>query len=87
MGWAFCVNARGREVGYGIEATCDEPGCLAEIDRGLDYVCGGMHDGGDHGCGKYFCGQHTSYAWRDDEPVSEQLCTACKKAFDVEATD
>ena len=58
MGWAYGTNAEGREIGYGVEATCDEKGCKAAIDRGLAYVCGGMHDGGEHGCGGYFCEDH-----------------------------
>lgn len=58
MGWAFCVNQFGREVGYGVEAECDRPGCDEKIDRGLGYCCGGMHDGGEYGCGEYFCGSH-----------------------------
>jgi histidinol phosphatase-like PHP family hydrolase len=58
MGWAYGQNADGRDIGYGVEATCDQDGCNAEIDRGLDYVCGSMHDGGEFGCGKYFCHEH-----------------------------
>lgn len=54
MGWAYGLNSEGREVGYTITATCDEEGCHKAIDRGLAYVCGDMHDGGDYGCGKYF---------------------------------
>lgn len=58
MGWGYGVNAEGREVGYSVEATCDEPGCEEKIDRGLGYVCGNMHDGGEWGCGGYFCSAH-----------------------------
>jgi hypothetical protein len=58
MGWAFCgTDDRGREIGYGVAATCDYPGCEEPIDRGLGYVCGTMH-GGEQGCGRYFCGSH-----------------------------
>ena len=44
MGWAHCgLDSKGREIGYAIATTCDEPECAAEIDRGLAYACGGMH--------------------------------------------
>jgi hypothetical protein len=71
MGWGHGTNAEGREVGYNVAATCDQPGCSAAIDRGLAYVCGGMHDGGEHGCGKYFCEEHLFGG------APAQLCKAC----------
>jgi len=72
MGWAYCgKDDSGREIGYGIEAVCDEPMCGKEIDRGLSYACGSMHGGGDEGCGKYFCAKHL-YLGR-----KEQLCKSC----------
>lgn len=81
MGWAFGKNAEGRDVGYGVEAICDEPGCEEKIDRGISYVCGGMHDGGDHGCGKYFCGKHLFYVVRPekvkDADKTGQFCNDC----------
>lgn len=59
MGWAYCGHDRyGREIGYGIEATCDKRGCGKEINRGLGCVCGGMHNGDEGGCGRYFCDKH-----------------------------
>lgn len=59
MGWAYCgVDRYGREIGYGIEATCDQRGCEANIDRGLGYCCGRMHNGDEGGCGRYYCGDH-----------------------------
>jgi hypothetical protein len=64
MGWGYGINALGREIGYTVPASCDEPRCNESIDRGLAYVCGGMHDGGDYGCGGYFCGKHLSFAAR-----------------------
>lgn len=61
MGWACCgKDDRGREIGYGITATCDKKGCDEVIDRGLSYVCGSMH-GGEGGCGRYFCYTHQSF--------------------------
>lgn len=71
MGWGYGINLEGREVGYTVSATCDDAGCLAKIDRGLAYACGDMHDGGDWGCGLYFCGNHLLFGG----PV--QLCAAC----------
>jgi hypothetical protein len=58
MSWAFGTNEYGREIGYGVQATCDFPGCDEKIDRGLGYACGGMHDSGPTRCGGYFCGRH-----------------------------
>jgi hypothetical protein len=58
MGWGSGINEQGREVGYLVDAECDFPGCGARINRGLSYVCGDMHDGGNHGCGGYFCERH-----------------------------
>lgn len=69
MGWA-CGIVNGREVGYAVEATCDHPGCTKKIDRGLAYVCGNDHGGGEHGCGNYFCEEHRDY-------VGVQLCITC----------
>ena len=59
MGWSvgFDPNWR-RDIGYGVPATCDYPGCAERIDRGLSYVCGGQPYGGDDGCGLYFCAYH-----------------------------
>lgn len=71
MGWEVGVNAEGREIGYAVGALCDLPECEKRIDRGLAFVCGGEHDGGEHGCGGYFCYEHlymTKYG---------QLCKNC----------
>jgi hypothetical protein len=58
MGWMYCgEDDLGRPIGYGVEATCDFPGCGAVIDRGLGYCCGDMH-GGQNGCGGYYCPAH-----------------------------
>ena len=59
MGWANCgEDDLGRQIGYAHEATCDAQGCETKIDRGLSYVCGGMHGGDGFGCGRYFCQEH-----------------------------
>lgn len=78
MGWAYCgqqvvrVPKRGhpnggfekREIGYGIEATCDARGCEAVINRGLGCVCGEMHHTPSDdvaGCGRYYCDEHLGF--------------------------
>jgi hypothetical protein len=59
MGWSigFDENWK-RDIGYGVPATCDHPGCGKKIDRGLSYVCGGEAFGGEQGCGLFFCKEH-----------------------------
>lgn len=59
MGWAHGV-VDGREVGYGVESTCDAQGCEEGIDRGLAYRCGGARNlmQGEPGCGAYVCAGH-----------------------------
>lgn len=77
MGWSGPMpNAQGRMVGYAVEAVCDDPACEEEIDRGLAFVCGSMHDGGEHGCGGYFCFSHLYYVKVNGEMV--QLCKRCR---------
>lgn len=59
MSWAVGFDSRwNRDIGYGVPAVCDFPGCGAAIDRGLGYVCGGEPYGGEEGCGLFFCGDH-----------------------------
>lgn len=67
MSWAFGrgrhpFTGRARDIGYGVAAFCDEPRCWNEIDRGKAFYCGGPYsddvDGGEWGCGGYFCGEH-----------------------------
>lgn len=60
-----------RDIGYGVPAYCDHPGCGTEINRGLSHVCGGEPHGGELGCGLYFCGIHLS-----GEP---QRCSRCNR--------
>lgn len=69
-------------VGYAVEAVCDLEGCDKKIDRGLAYCCGDMHDGGEHGCGGYFCGKHLFYS-----SSPESLCSDCLKAWEREHPD
>lgn len=59
MSWEIGYDTKwNRDVGYGVPATCDHPGCTARIDRGLDYICGGRPFGGETGCGLFFCHEH-----------------------------
>jgi hypothetical protein len=59
MGWQVGFDSRwNRDIGYGVPAICDYPGCGAAIDRGLGYVCCGEPYGGEEGCGLFFCGEH-----------------------------
>lgn len=78
MGWGTGTNAQGRDVGYMVDAVCDADGCDKQINRGLAYVCGGMHDGGEYGCGNYFCDQHLLFS---NCPDSAMLCQACSEQF------
>lgn len=70
MGWSLGYDENWkRDIGYGVPAICDHPGCNAIIDRGLGHVCGGEPYGGDDGCGLYFCGKH----------LIGNLCERCNK--------
>lgn len=77
MGWAVgWDDQRQRDVGYGVPATCDHPGCTTEIDRGLGFRCGGTHnlsrDG--VGCGLFFCAEHRWFhEFPDQEPDDDEL--------------
>jgi hypothetical protein len=76
MGWSVGYDSRwNRDVGYGVPATCDHPGCGTELDRGLSYVCGGQPYGGEHGCGLFFCARHMKTA--GDRRDNAQLCARC----------
>ena len=63
MGWAVGYDDNWkRDIGYGVPAYCDHPGCGAEINRGLAYVCcNELPYGGENGCGLYFCNQHRGF--------------------------
>ncbi|SHU64691.1 Uncharacterised protein [Mycobacteroides abscessus subsp. abscessus] len=90
MGYQIAYDSRWRrDVGYGVPAFCDHPGCDKAIDRGFDYVCGGDAYGGDHGCGLFFCGEHLGFACSDDErkscgytPMLCQRCTDYEQPFE-----
>lgn len=74
MGWSLGFDTRwNRDIGYGVPAYCDEPGCMEEIDRGLGYVCCGQRPyGGEQGCGRYFCWKHQDADW--DDEAGEWFC-------------
>lgn len=63
MSWSIGYdNTWKRDIGYGVPAYCDYPGCGAEIDRGLSYVCCDQKPyGGDDGCGLFFCAAHLGH--------------------------
>lgn len=77
MSWAIGYDSeRDRDIGYGVPAFCDHPGCKAEIDRGLSYRCGEIHE--DDGCGLYFCADHREFV--DDK--RGQFCERCRAGED-----
>ncbi len=83
MGWAFGVNSKGRDIGYGVIATCDQEQCETQIDRGLSYVCGGFHDGDTYGCGDYFCSAHLASTCCESCGIdTSQLCPCCIEEFE-----
>jgi hypothetical protein len=76
MGWSIGYDSNwNRDIGYGVPAYCDHPGCMQEIDRGLPYVCGGQPYGGDRGCGLYFCDEHLIHS-----KLPPQLCARCDRS-------
>ena len=83
MGWSLGYDSNWkRDIGYGVPAFCDHPGCTEEIDRGLSYVCYGQEPYGGDGCGLYFCGKHMFYS----EKRKAYCCRRCKwgkKPFDA----
>lgn len=86
MGWAVGYDVGWqRDIGYGVPAVCDHPGCEKEIDRGLGYVCGGDVYGGEHGCGLFFCGEHSYHVRNTDLPDGEVwspgICERCADGF------
>jgi len=78
MGWSIGFDSNwNRDIGYGVPAQCDHPGCGEQIDRGLAYICGGEPYGGEDGCGLFFCSSHLfmgkgrqkcERCWHGDDP-------------------
>lgn len=78
MGWAVGYDTKWRrDIGYGVPAACDHPGCGESIDRGLACVCGGEPFGGDHGCGLFFCTRHMGERWPRGHDDYVQNCARC----------
>ena len=79
MGWSIGFDSNWqRDIGYGVPAYCDHPGCTEKIDRGLSYVCGGEPYGGENGCGLFFCAKHI---YCNGTPQCER-CMDGKKPFE-----
>lgn len=84
MGWSIGFDSNwNRDVGYGVPATCDHPGCGKAVDRGLGYVCGGDVYGGEHGCGLFFCGDHLAPSGGEDGDWA-MVCERCRAGEDAE---
>lgn len=79
MSWAVGYDSRWkRDIGYGVPATCDFPGCGGAIDRGLAFVCGGEPYGGERGCGLFFCDDCPRFT-RKDGDRHVYVCSRCNK--------
>lgn len=79
MGWADCgTDDHGRKIGYAFIAKCDHKGCRHKINRGLSYVCGDMHGGGEVGCGQYFCQEHRQGWIPESDGHLAQVCEECE---------
>lgn len=73
MGWSIGYDGSwDRDIGYGVPAQCDHPGCNTEIDRGIGFVCGSEPYGGEQGCGLYFCADHLLY-----DVDGARVCARC----------
>lgn len=92
MGYAI-YGVGPRIGGYGVPAVCEQPGCEAEIDRGISYACGG-EPFSEYGCDRYFCGKHCHYSCprelRKDEEECDDECDenhieVCARCRDGEA--
>lgn len=86
MGWSIGYDdIWNRDIGYGVPAVCDYPGCDAKIDRGLSYVCGGEPYGGDDGCGLFFCGEHLWFG--ETGPLCERCMRGVESGEDIKPFD
>lgn len=74
MGWSIGYDGNWkRDIGYGVPAICDHPGCKNAIDRGLSYVCADYTPhGGERGCGLFFCNEH-----QHNTEKHSNLCIRC----------
>lgn len=91
MGWGTCGRnpVTGDMMGYCYLGVCAADECTAEIDHGLSYVCGGMHEGDGIGCGRYFCEKHLTCIENGigyPHPELTQVCLSCEEEWEqVEA--
>lgn len=76
MGWGY-YEINDKPCGYTVDAKCEEPGCDADIDRGLGYLCGRIPGGDEIGCGGYFCGKHLSWRQQCARCEGNDECLAC----------
>lgn len=84
MGYAsYTISRNGEEIeaGYAVEATCEQKGCEAQIDRGLAHLCGQTPGGDEHGCGGYFCGEHL---FMGSNQETGDLCSSCSDRYEAE---
>ena len=79
MGFSYYEH-NGRDMGYDVPSKCDHPDCTADIERGIEALCGGDPDGGKYGCGRVFCCTHLEFVSflpefedMEDEEVDELL--------------
>jgi hypothetical protein len=80
MSWAVGYDSNWkRDIGYGVPAICDRPGCGEAINRGMEYVCGSEPYGGDKGCGLFFCEGHLT-GWRKSGDRHVRVCGRCDKS-------
>lgn len=87
MGWGSGELASGKQVGYSVEATCEQKGCKEEIDRGLSYACGDMHGEDEVSCDGYFCGEHLLHCTHFATGDGVNLCAACAELNDKAAAE
>lgn len=88
MGWGYGVVKTDRfgerEVGYTVEAPCDEPECMAQIDRGLDYRCGGQGLSESYGCGGFFCHEHLYATARRPQRCAQCCRYSCRQVVEIQ---
>jgi len=72
MGYAIGTGEGGRDIGYGVIATCDQPKCEEKIDRGFGYCCG-ESPFNENGCHLYFCSKHLTFV--EIEPPEQEGVT------------
>jgi hypothetical protein len=83
MGWSIGYDGQwNRDIGYGVPALCDHPGCTEEINRGLSYVCAGERPYGGGGCGLFFCEKHRQHQVYSGSEFMGFGCERCAAGVD-----